>query len=119
MNQAGRGALMVDHDWGTTALWWRGRDGGWGNTAYEHFDLPEELVERMRYWCEWHDACTPELAATQIDWDLHKAYGLALAIDLKRAVGERYAVFCGPGQEIRLVEPPADVTSYPVGRTDA
>jgi len=112
-------ALMIDHDWGSTALWWRSLDGTWGNTAYQHFDLPESLVERMRYWCEWHDACTPEECETQIDWDLRHAYGLALAIDLKRAVGDTYRVFCGVGEEIVLVEPPADVTSYPVVRHQA
>lgn len=110
---------MISHDWGSTAVWVRDPGQGWANTSCDWLGLPDELVERMIYWCDWLDSPRPEMPKPAVDCEAASAYELALAIDLKRAVGERFRVFDGHGREIRLREPALDVKSYPTRGYDA
>lgn len=52
------------------------------------------VVERFRYWTGWFNSREPGAVEDTMDWEAFHAYGYALAIDLKRAVGDRYRVIC-------------------------
>ncbi len=82
--------LMVGKDWGSTVLWGRSSSGkGMANySTYEQFGLPSSLIERFDYWSAWYEKCTPEKISEDLDWAQWSAYGLALAIDLKRVVAK-------------------------------
>lgn len=84
-------------DWESTGLWIRGVDGQLENAEHESFDLPQGLIERFKYWERWFSDTYPEQSNEQnkMDPDLYDAYGLSLAIDLKRFVGEKHRVFYG------------------------
>lgn len=86
------GDLIVDVDWSSTGLWLH--RGNVVNVSYAKYKLPPWLVERFRYWTGWYNSKIPE-KFDYSDMDLFNAYGRALAIDLKRIVGEKQRVFYG------------------------
>lgn len=74
-------------DWGSTALWVPNDSGGISNVStYERYKLPEDFIRRMKYWAAWFDNRRVEVEdqQNQIDDELFEAYGLSIAIDLKR-----------------------------------
>ncbi|MBU1630178.1 hypothetical protein KKD88_03830 [Patescibacteria group bacterium] len=83
-------------DWESTGIWIR-RDSHFGYAEYEDFGLPADLVGRFKYWERWHSDTYPEQSNEQnkMDRDLYDAYGLSLAIDLKRFVEDKHRVFYG------------------------
>ena len=96
-----RDHLMVDHDWGSTGLWVKIEGDGWANTRYEWHDVPDWLVARFDYWCELHERSAPDRPdPEELDEEAFDAYGLSLAIDLKRVLGPDVHVFYGPKHEV-------------------
>lgn len=94
--------LMVDVDWSSTGLWVKIKDNGWANTDYEYYNLPSWLIDRFNYWTELFDSQEPTTIEEDLNWDNFNAYGLSLAIDLKRVLGEKYHIYYGPDKEIAL-----------------
>lgn len=94
--------MLIDHDWSSTAVWVRVKDGGWANSDYDDYPLSEELIQRMRYWCDWHDSYEPHLITTEMKWDAWNAYGYALAIDAKRELGSDYKIYFSNNEEIEI-----------------
>jgi hypothetical protein len=45
--------LVIDKDWGSTALW--SGDGG-NYTGYKWLDLPQWLMDRLDYWSCWYES---------------------------------------------------------------
>ena len=52
----------------------------------------EKLVERFNYWTSWYDTSKPWKRRELVDDQLFEAYGLSLAIDLKRVLGHDYYI---------------------------
>ena len=71
--------------------------------GYQGLDLPQWLIDRMEYWSAWYESYVPEEIEVKMDWESFEAYGLSLAIDLKRIVGNRYVVYYGTKKEIQIV----------------
>ena len=94
--------LMVDVDWSSTGLWVKIKDDGFANTQYEYYDLPQWLLDRFNYWTELFNSQEPTTIEEDLDWDSFNAYGLSLAIDLKRVLGDGYRIFYGYDKEIIL-----------------
>src|ERR1041385_8367112 len=98
--------IMVNKDWGSPVLWMRGRDSGFGPLAsYAFLDLPRWLLDRFEFWSEWHDSWVPETPCPEPESDAWDSYGMSLASDLKRVVGDRFAVYYGTEVEIGLRGP--------------
>jgi hypothetical protein len=89
-----RGDLIVDVDWSSTGMWVCDPEGRVCNCAYKDFAFPKALVERFKFWTEWHDRHAPWNGETG-DYDLFRSYGRALAVDVKRSVGNQRRVFYG------------------------
>lgn len=97
--------IMVNKDWGSSVLWGRSSTGGMANySSYEHFGFPSWLIERFDYWSNWYESNIPENISDSLDWDSFEAYGLSLAIDIKRLVGDKFVVYYGHDQEVILPE---------------
>ncbi len=93
--------LRVDIDWGSSGIWTRDLK----MRHYSDLKLPDWLVDRFRYWIGWYNSQQPERVSETLDSELFDAYGLSLAVDLKRVVGERRRVFyVGRKKEIVLVD---------------
>ncbi len=90
-----RSEIKIDWDFGSTAIWTHldADMAGWYCDEYEDFPISSALVERMKYWCTWQEAYDPHFPCPDLNWDHVKAYGLSLAIDLKREFGDSYAIF--------------------------
>ena len=89
--------LYVYVDFESTGLWTPIESGGFANIPrYDKLKLSEDLVRRFKYWTAWFDNRRVEIEdqQNQIDKELFRAYGLSLAIDLKREK-EKYRVFYG------------------------
>jgi hypothetical protein len=89
-----QGDLIVDVDWSSTGIWLCYSDGKTCNASYEGFEFPKSLIERFHFWTAWHDNHSPWNGET-IDYDLFRAYGRALAVDVKRIVKDETRVFYG------------------------
>lgn len=89
-------SIHVWCDWESTGMWIE-EDGHLKNADYGLFALPQELITRFKYWERWFSDAVPEWNDEQnkTDRKLYNAYGLSLAIDLKRFFGEKYRVFYG------------------------
>ncbi len=84
--------IVVSKDWGSSALWGRGKFGGLANFAsYDAFSLPQWLIDRMNYWSDWYESRDPD-RPDDVDWENFHAYGLSIAIDLKRFLGSEWEV---------------------------
>ena len=95
-----QGDLVVDSDWGSTGIW-KWHHGELLNDRYTNHKLPDWLVERFKYWTGWYNSHAPWEGET-IDYELHRAYGRSLAVDLKRVLGIKQGVFYGLKDEIIL-----------------
>jgi len=90
--------LYVEADWGSSGLWTDNDDEqGVCMVEYEKVNLPKELSDRFTFWHDWFDMRPPEMESTDKDFDriLWENYGYALAVDLKRFVGDKYHVYYG------------------------
>lgn len=105
-------SIYVWVDWESTGIWIVDEKEGYlMNADYERFGLPQELVARFKYWERWYSDAMPGWNDEQnkTDQKLFDAYGLSLAIDLKRFVGEKHRIIYGQPNhenclEIVLVE---------------
>ncbi len=88
--------IRVDLDWDSTGIWvldnpfqkTAGR-----NASYEIFSIPKWLIDRFEVWTQWYNAQEPRRAGKDsIDQEYFDAYGLSLAIDLKRYLGADYHI---------------------------
>jgi hypothetical protein len=96
--------LMISKDWGSTGVWVRTQSGGMANcTTYDRFNFPEWLVRKFDFWSVWYENNDPLEIEKILDSSLWNAYGLSLAIDVKRIVGDRYVVYYDTEQEIPLI----------------
>jgi hypothetical protein len=97
-NTEGTKRVFVDMDWGSTGLWVPyDEDDHLANVSYESFGLPKELLERFYEWGKWYNDQLPGASdeENKMDRKLFESYGLAIAIDLKRFLGDSYRVFMG------------------------
>lgn len=92
--------LKVDIDWSSTGLWVKIKNNGWVNAQYDDYNLPRWLVERFDYWTKLYNSYPPETIDNEINWDQFEAYGISLAVDLKRVLGDDYNVFFRSNSEI-------------------
>ena len=88
------GDVIVDVDWCSTGIWVCNANGKVCNGNYMDFDLPKPLLERFGFWTTWYNSHEPWNGET-INYDLFRAYGRGLAVDLKRIVGNKSRVFYG------------------------
>jgi hypothetical protein len=90
--------LRVWVDYGSGGIWEikepKQKHAGKGWT-HDPAILPVSLQERFDYWTSWHDFQEPWNGWPGPDNHLFEAYGLALAIDLKRVLGDDYYVEYG------------------------
>jgi len=72
-----------------------GEDGNLRSAEYEQFALPEEIITRFKYWENWFNDSRPGYndEEDRFDQKLYDAYGLSLAIDLKRLFKEKTSGF--------------------------
>lgn len=94
--------LKADIDWSSTGKWVKIKNAGWANTQYEDYDLPKWLIERFNYWTEFYNSYPSETIEKDMNWDQFEAYGISLAVDLKRVLGNEYNVFYGSQTEIAI-----------------
>ena len=99
--------LMVSQDYGSSAVWLRNQGGGMANcSSYNGFDFnfPDWLICKLDFWSAWHERENdPNEEEGTIDWTLFHAYGLSLAIDVKRIVGDKYVVYYDTDQEVPFI----------------
>ena len=98
--------LMISKDWGSTVVWLRDETGGMANcTTYEGFDFnfPEWLIRRFDFWSAWYESNDPLHIEETLDLRLFNAYGISLAIDVKRIVKDRYVVYYSADQEVPFI----------------
>jgi hypothetical protein len=62
-------------------------------------EIPAWLLDRFDYWTSWFDVHEPWNSSPGLDGELFHAYGLSLAVDLKRLLGDDYYIEFG-GREI-------------------
>lgn len=94
--------LIVEMDWGSTPLWGKSDNGSIANYSdYAWLRLPSWLEDRMIFWTAWHDSFVPE-KPEEAGWNDWMAYGLSIAIDIKRNVGNKYVVYYGREREIEI-----------------
>ena len=104
--------LLVSKDWGSTVLWGYVEGGHMANySTYERFGFPDSLIRRCDFWSGWYEHNDPLQIEKTLDWSLWEAYGLALAIDIKRILRDRYAVYYGTEREIPFL--PFDIDWIP------
>lgn len=105
--------LVIDKDWGSSVLWGPSKKyGGLANySTYEEFGFPDWLIRKFDFWSAWYEHNDPLRMDETMDWELWNAYGIALAIDVKRIVGDKYAVYYYPEREIPFI--PFDVDWLP------
>lgn len=94
--------LRIAPDYGGTGIWEirepKARHAGsW--VSYESLGIPKEFIERFNYWTSWYDSYESWNGSPEPDDELFSAYEFALAIDLKRFLGNDYYVECR-GREI-------------------
>lgn len=94
--------IKVEVDWSSTGIWVKIKNNGWANAQYEDYDLPQWLVDRFNYWTELFNSQEPETIENDLNWDQFEAYGLSLAVDLKRVLGDDYNIFYGSQSEITI-----------------
>lgn len=85
-------------DWESTGIWVADeKDPHLKNADYQKYHLPQELITRFQYWERWFSDAMPEWnnERNKTDQKLYDAYGLSLAIDLKRFVGDKNRVVYG------------------------
>ena len=93
--------LMVSKDWGSTVLWGYLENGHMANySTYERFGFPDSLIRRCDFWSGWYENNEPCRIEETLNLQMWEAYGLALAIDIKRFVRDRYIVYFGTEHEI-------------------
>ncbi len=80
-----------------------GNSYSFGNVDYDFVDISKELVSRMEYWCGWRRSSGTHSQGPDFDKADWEAYGQALAIDLKRELGDNYRVSY-EGKEIGLMK---------------
>jgi len=86
--------LVVKLDWSSTGIWSKGKDH-YSNASYDWLKLPAGLMARFEYWSWWYNRSAPEQkdsASREPNEKFFEAYGLSIAIDLKRVVGDRFHV---------------------------
>lgn len=91
-------SIHVWCDWESTGIWTpMDEEGHLANDEYERFNLPQDLITRFKYWERWFSDAVPGWNNKQnkTDKKLYDAYGLSLAVDLKRFIGEKHRVFYG------------------------
>ena len=104
--------LMVSKDWGSSVLWVRSKTGGMANCCtYDRFNLPDWLIRKFDFWSGWYEHNDPCEIEKTLDWPLWEAYGLALAIDLKRIVRDEYVVYYETEREVPFI--PFDIDWVP------
>ena len=97
--------LAIDLDWGSTGIWIL-RGEHWLNLDYAPLNLPDWLIARFNFWTEWFNRQSPVSFCMQKKEERHfHAYGLSLAIDLRRVLGEEYEVRFGRSHVIALSSP--------------
>ncbi|MBW3138906.1 hypothetical protein KUV56_05080 [Ferrimonas balearica] len=85
--------ITVDKDWGSTGIWCK-VDSSWGNAKYEDFPIPNWLIDRFNYWCDWYDShIFKKLDFEESEWTRLEAYKLSLAIDLRRVLDSSYVIY--------------------------
>lgn len=87
--------LRLDWDWSSTGIWHIEEPGARsliGIARYADLNLSPGLVGRFNLWTDWHELCHVRDRHRQADWELLGLYGWALAIDLKRELGDDYYV---------------------------
>jgi len=95
--------VKVMKDWGGYPLWIATDYGGWINNDYDDYPISQDLINRFEYWSSWFDNNDVQEDEPDMDWDNFLAYGLALAVDLKRELGDEYTVIWGHGdKEVKL-----------------
>jgi len=99
-------SVFVWYDWGGPGIWVMGEDGNLRSAEYEQFALPEEIITRFKYWENWFNDSRPGYndEEDRFDQKLYDAYGLSLAIDLKRLFKEKHRVFRGYSGDKDCVE---------------
>lgn len=101
-----RNELYVDIDWGSSGIWSIEDGRGYVNDIYGNFDLPDWLVKRFQYWTGWYNCeHQPGDINEKMDWESFNAYGLSLAVDLKRVVGDKYKVFWWADSKVPREQP--------------
>ena len=86
--------LVVDLDYSSTGIWSKGKDHN-SNASYDWLKLPAGLMARFEYWSWWYNRYEPwakDSEARAPNEKFFEAYGLSLAIDLKRLVGDKFHV---------------------------
>lgn len=84
--------LAVELDWCSSGLWkYERKNDRWFNLSYESVEMPDWLVARFDFWTSWMNRKDPVNDTMSKDESiLFGAYGLSLALDLRRHVTETY-----------------------------
>lgn len=82
--------IAVDLDWCSSGLWkYEVENDRWRNLSYESVEMPEWLVARFDFWTSWMNRTDPMSDRMSKDESiLFGAYGLSLALDLRRHLTE-------------------------------
>ena len=98
--------IYVWCDFESTGIWGLTNEGYLGNADYERFDLPQGLVVRFKFWERWFSDTYVEWndERNKMDRKLFDAYGLSLAVDLKRFTGDKHRIFYGHLNDENCVE---------------
>ena len=104
MSTLGITALLIDKDCASSLVWEQMDHGGWANSDDEAFGLPAEILKRFRFVSDWFDVIEEDPDSTGDDWRIYFAYLTALAIDVKRAIGDGTSIFVRTAEGVRPVE---------------
>jgi len=104
--------LAVDLDWGSSGIWELESTDHWVGVGYDGLGLPDWLESRFDFWTAWynrHDPVSYRMDKEEVR--LFYCYGMSLALDLRRFLGEDYEVRYGRRMVIEL--PPAATDKQP------
>jgi len=85
--------VLVDLDWGSTEIWVPSRGGGWANTSYEAYHLPDDLVDEFQNWEAIHEQFAPGVDIPADRWNEFIARRDLLASKLAAVLGPRFHVY--------------------------
>ncbi len=88
--------LRVWLDWCSTGIWAIDtpfQQAAGANVSYESLNLPSWLIDRFNLWTDWYNEWEPwNSNLNEPEEELFEAYGLSLAIDLKRFLESEYYI---------------------------
>lgn len=110
--------LLVDENRASDGIWAPDRiSGGWSHHGVRGLDLPQWLINKIVFWCYWHEGFFPHydhyekvmVPGEPCNEVQFMAYKISLAYDLQITLGDGYEIYyTDENDELVKIELPYD-----------